>query len=127
MLTLAGLRRLRFGGDDRDAAARALLAALGLVALSEQDAIGYALRSRCDLVCDGRAPLELVRADGSTEQLELDRAGARSLYRDAFAAAEEVGFQFEPLSLKPQPKLVEIVRRSRELALDAAGGDDEDE
>ena len=127
VLTLAGLRRLRFGGGDRDATARALLAALGLVALAEQDAIGYALRSRCDLVCDGSAPLELVRADGSTEPLELDQAGARGLYRDAFASAEEAGFQFEPLTLKPQPKLVEIVRRSRELALDAAGGDDEDE
>ena len=127
VLTLAGLRRLRFGKGARDAAARALLAALGLVALAEQDAIGYALRSRCDLVCDGSAPLELVRADGSTEALELDRAGARSLYRETFALAEEAGFQFEPLTLKPQPKLVEIVRRSRELALDAAGGDDEDE
>lgn len=127
VLTLAGLRRLRFGGGDRDATARALIAALGLVALAEQDAIGYALRSRCDLVCDGRAPLELVRADGSTEALELDRAGARRLYREAFAAAEGAGFQFEPLTLEPQPKLVEIVRRSRELALDAVGGDDEDE
>ena len=127
VLTLAGLRRLRFGGGDRDATARALLAALGLVALAEQDAIGYALRSRCDLVCDGSARLELVRADGSTEPLELDQAGARGLYRDAFASAEEAGFQFEPLTLKPQPKLVEIVRRSRELALDAAGGVDEDE
>ena len=127
VLTLAGLRRLRFGGGDRNASARALLAALGLVALAEQDAIGYALRSRCDLVCDGSAPLELVRADGSTEPLELDRTGARGLYRDAYASAEEAGFQFESLTLKPQPKLVEIVRRSRELALDAAGGDDEDE
>ena len=127
VLTLAGLRRLRFGGGDRDAAARALLAALGLVAFAEQDAIGYALRSRCDLVCDGTAPVEVVHADGSTESLELNQAEARCLYRDAYAAAIEAGFQFGSLTLKPQPKLVEIVRRSRELALDSAGGDDEDE
>lgn len=49
VLTLAGLRRLRFGGSERDAAGRALLAALSLLALAEQDARGYALRSRCDL------------------------------------------------------------------------------
>ena len=127
VLTLAGLRRLRFGGGDRDEAARALLAALGLLALAEQDAVGYALRSRCDLVCDGEAPLELVQSDGSTELLELDREGSHRLYRDAYSSAEEAGFQFEPLTLKPQPKLVEIVRRSRDLALDAAGGSDEDE
>ncbi len=126
VLTLAGLRRLRFGSDARDSAARVLLAALGLVALAEQDAVGYALRSRCDLVCDGDSPLELVHADGSTEPLELDRAGARGLYRDAYTFAEEAGFQFRSLVLEPQPKLIEIVRRSRELALDAAGGDQED-
>ena len=67
VLTLAGLRRLRFGDGERNAAGRALLAALGLLAIAEQDARGYALRSRCDLVCDGAATLELVHADGSTE------------------------------------------------------------
>ena len=41
VLTLAGLRRLRFGGGERNAAGRILLAALGLVALAEQDARGY--------------------------------------------------------------------------------------
>ena len=50
VLTLAGLRRLRFGGGKRDAAGRALLAALGLVALTEQDAervcAAFALRPR---------------------------------------------------------------------------------
>lgn len=127
VLTLAGLRRLRFGGGDRDEAARALLAALGLLALAEQDAVGYALRSRCDLVCEGAAPLELVHSDGSTESLGQDREGARRLYREAYSSAEEVGIQFERLTLKPQPKLVEIVRRSRELALDAADGGNEDE
>ena len=126
VLTLAGLRRLRFGNGDRDAAARAYLVALGLVAIAEQDVVGYALRSRCDLVCDGDSPLELVHADGFPEPMELDRAAARELYRDAYAAATEAGFQFRSLALKPQPKLIEIVRRSRELALDAAGGDQDD-
>ena len=125
-ITLAGLRRLRFGGGERDAAGRTLIAALGLLALVEQDARGYALRSRCDLVCDGVAPLELVRADGSTEEFELDRQAAQALYRDAYAQAEAEGFGFRSLTLMPQDKLVEIVRRSRQLALEGKGGDGED-
>ena len=126
VITLAGLRRLRFGGGDRDTAGRALLAALGLVALCEQDAYGYALRSRCDLVCDGAAPLEIVHADGTTETIELDRAEARELYLEAYRSAEKADFDFRSLTLTPQPKLVEIVRRSRELALEGAGRDEEE-
>ena len=126
VITLAGLRRLRFGGGARDTAGRALLAALGLVALCEQDAYGYALRSRCDLVCDGAAPLEIVRADGTTETIELDRAEARELYLEAYRSAEKADFGFRSLTLTPQPKLVEIVRRSRELALEGAGRDEEE-
>ena len=109
-----GARRLRFGGGKRDAAGRALLAALGLVALTEQDARGYALRSRCDLVCDGVAALELVHADGSKEPVEVSCREARDLYCEAYEAAVEAGIAFSSITLQPQPKLVEIVRRSRE-------------
>jgi CRISPR-associated protein Csb1 len=125
VLSFAGLRRLGFGGGERDQAARALLAALGLVALVEQDARGYALRSRCDLVCDGRAPLELVHADGRVEVIELDRGGARRLYAGAHAAARDVGFSLvrEPIRLIPQDKLVAIVRKSQQLALEGEGGE----
>ena len=125
-ITLAGLRRLRFGGGERDDAGRALIAALGLLALAEQDSRGYALRSRCDLVCDGAAPIELVHADGSTETLDLDRAAVRALYREAYAQAETAGFGFRSLTLTPQDKLVEIVRRSRQLALEGEGGEDDE-
>lgn len=124
VLSFAALRRLRFGGSaQKDSAGRALLASLGLLALTEQDARGYALRSRCDLVCAGRAPLELVRADGTSAPVEIDRESARHLYRASFDAAKDAGFMLhtEPLRLTPQPKLVEIVRRSQELALSGAG------
>lgn len=125
VLSFAGLRRLGFGGGARDGAGRALLAALGLVALTEQDARGYALRSRCDLVCDGRAPLELVHSDGSVDRIEIDRNSARALYAAAFEAAAKAGFDFpgEPIRLEPQDKLVEIVRRSQALALEGEGGE----
>jgi CRISPR-associated protein Csb1 len=128
VLSFAALRRLRFGEIGRDAPGRSLLAALGLVALTEQDARGYPLRSRCDLVCDGRAPLELVHPDGGTETIAIDRGAARALYKEAFEAARGAGFAFsaEPLRLTPQDKLVEIVRKSQELALSGEGGEVEE-
>lgn len=129
VLSFAGLRRLGFGGGARDPAARALLAALGVVALTEQDARGYALRSRCDLVCEGRAPLERVHADGTFDRIEIDRAAARALYAAALEAARAAGFQLaaEPVRLTPQDKLIEIVRKSQRLALEGAGGEAEAE
>jgi len=129
VISFAALRRLRFGSPERDAAGRALLAALGLFAVAEQDAQGYALRSRCDLVCDGRAPLQLVHPDGTTEEIELDRDGARALYRDALKAAAAAGFAIPeaPIRLVPQDKLVAIVRRSQELALEGKGGEEDGE
>ena len=142
VLSFAALRRLRFGGPEKDAAGRSLLAALGLVALTEQDARGYALRSRCDLVCDrspekdkrpdeacnGRTPLELVRPDGAAEPIEIDCETARTLYKDAFKVAKTAKFNMpaEPLRLTPQDKLVEIVRKSQALALSGEGGEEEE-
>lgn len=128
VLSFAALRRLRFGCAEKDAAGRSLLAALGLVALTEQDARGYALRSRCDLVCDGRAKLEFVRSDGSTEAILIDRTQAREFYDAAYDAAQKAGFSLssEPLKLKPQVKLVDIVRRSQELALAGKGGEEDE-
>jgi len=126
VITLAGLRRLRFGGDAaRDEAARALIAALGLVALTEQDKQGYALRSRCDLVCDGPAPLELVACDGTTTTFDLSAEEAAALYAQALARARDAGFALaaEPVRLTPQAKLIEIVRASMDRALKDKGGE----
>jgi CRISPR-associated protein Csb1 len=127
VLSFAGLRRLAFGGK-KDPAGRALLAALGLVALTEQDARGYALRSRCDLVCDNRAPFELVHADGKTDPIELDRSIAHALYAEAFKAAREAGFELasKPIRLIPQDKLVSIVKESQRQALEGKGGEAEE-
>ncbi len=122
VITLAGLRKLHFGGGNRDIIGRTLIAALGLFAMFEQDSRGYALRSRCDLVCEDYAPLELVHADGSTEAIELDAAKARVLYETAYENAVSAGFNFESLTLTPQPKLVKIVQDSRKLALEGEGG-----
>jgi CRISPR-associated protein Csb1 len=125
VLSFAGLRRLGFGGREGDQAGRALLAALGLVALTEQDARGYALRSRCDLVYESRTPFELVHSDGSVDHLDIDRGAARALYAASLEAARKVGFKLaaEPIRLMPQEKLVEIVRQSQALALEGEGSE----
>lgn len=129
VLSFAGLRRLRFGSDERNTAGRTLLAALGLVALTEQDARGYSLRSRCELVCEGTAPIEVVAPDGSTTEVKLTRSAALALYANAHSAAIASGFNIpaQPIRLTPQAKLVDIVKRSQQLALEGEGGESADE
>ena len=131
VLTFAGLRRLRFGTDDakRDLAARTYLAALGLVAMTEADRQGHSFRSRCDLVCDGIAPLELLAFDGSVTSPGVTADEAVALHEAAFDAAVSAGFKLDPspVILKPQEKLVKIVRKSQQKALDDEGDDDDSE
>lgn len=121
VITLAGLRRLRFPiGGKRDPlvddAARAALAALGLVALTHARERGYALRSRCDLVADGIAPFEILGQDGSSTNEPLDGQRAIGIYKEAVAHARKVGLPWEPAPklMKPQAKLAKLVALSRE-------------
>jgi CRISPR-associated protein Csb1 len=125
VISFAGLRRLRFRDEASSATARAYLAALGLLALTEQDARGYALRSRCDLVCEGYAPLQVVRSNGDVAEVAFDRNAARALYAVAYDAARDAGFgmRADPVRLVPQGKLVHIVRESQRLALEGEGGE----
>ena len=57
--------------------------------------------------------------------MSVERDAARALYKAAFAAARDAGFELsrEPVRLVPQEKLVEIVRRSQRLALEGEGGE----
>lgn len=125
VMTCAGLRRLRFGDNAKSAAGRTLLAALGLVAHFAQLRQGYALRSRCDLVPEGSAPLELVHSDGTVDELRIGYDDALRLYTEALGEAANTGFTFAPgpIELTPQEKLVYLVKQSRELALAGKGGE----
>ena len=135
VLSFPALRRLRFatGLDgkplaDRAAAekaSRVALAALAITGIVHQRAQGYDLRSRCVLVPDGPLALELVRADGSVESVTLDIEGANALLKAAHEAAKAagMGWEREPVKLKPAPKLVALIKRSR--AEVAAGAADE--
>ena len=116
-ISLPALRRLRFGTDEKNGAARTYLAALLLLAALEQDTQEY-LRSNCDLVPEGVAPWQCVHADGSVHEFEIDIEAARALYRQALEAVVKAGFSMpvRPILLQPQDKVVETIRRCRDAA-----------
>lgn len=131
LLTLAGLRRLRFPArpavdpgvqDARDLAARTALAALALAAIAYQDVAGFDLRSRCALVPEGSTLIEFVGADGSVEPFSFDPQGARALLEAAGSAAAVAGVGWGTLPgepafrLTPSPKLVSLIALSRSQA-----------
>lgn len=125
VLSLPALRRYRFPvdgdySDERDAAGRAVLVALALAARALARDDGLFLRSRCQLVpVPGAAGLEVVAADGCTEPLEEPTTEAAvELLAEAVAAAAARGLDWEtrPVELEPQERLVDLVRRSFELA-----------
>ena len=122
VLSLTGLRRLKFpvptgASEAVDRAAQAVLAALGLVAITVNRERGYWLRSRCALVAEGAQDLEIVHADGHATPLTLDSKQAVELYKQAIADARKVGLPWhaKPIALTPQPKLADLVRKSREI------------
>lgn len=130
VLSLAALRRLKFGKPAADAAARATLAALGLASAVALDRHGYFLRSRCDLVPEPGTSegFELVHANGSVDALNVSSADAFGLVNHAAEKAADAGVSWrkEDLVLSPQQKLVELVRLSRGRALEGASGEDEE-
>lgn len=130
VLSLPALRRLRFPKDVADEPvaperraevelrARAALAALGLAAVSLQRAQGYDLRSRCAFVPEGPLSLELLDRNGAVKgNYTLEPEDAVELVRAASDAARKVGMAWptQAIDLKPAPKLVALLRKSREV------------
>ncbi|MEL6183164.1 MAG: type I-U CRISPR-associated RAMP protein Csb1/Cas7u [Myxococcota bacterium] len=139
VLSLPALRRLRFPTDEdgqlyeagqrREAelAARTSLAALGLAGIVLLQADGFDLRSRCALVPEGPMLLEVVSAHGEPpREVGLSPAGAAELLSEAAKAAAELGLGWkrEPMRLKPSPKLVGLIEKSRALAAEGIGDRD---
>lgn len=130
VLSLASLRRLGF--SDGATQARAVLVALGLLAVLAAERRGHDLRSRCLLVPRQGAALKLeaVERDGSTTNIDLDLSAAITLFNEAVGGLP-AHLQFakpagESLAeLQPSPKLADLVRRSRELAAAEADGAEE--
>jgi CRISPR-associated protein Csb1 len=131
VLSLPALRRLRFpkdsGGNtipserraEAERAAHVALAALALAAVAFQREDGFDLRSRCAFIPDGPLAFEVVSRDGGASGVyTLDPTDAETLLGSATEAASAVGMAWgeDPLDLRPAPKLVELIRRSRKVA-----------
>lgn len=136
VLSLAGLRRLRFqrrvdgepiAAAERQAAetaARTVLAALALAGIVYQRSNGYDLRSRSLLVAAEPLKLELIGRDGGPPTV-VDVGDVAALLADAVEAAGKLGLGWDsaPVILKPTPKLSHLIVKSRELT---AAGETED-
>lgn len=132
VLSLAALRKLHFpldGNADTSTEARLVLAALGLFALTELRRDGYDLRSRCALVLDGQATLEIVKRDGTTDPISLDENGAKTLMDAALGQAEarKLVWRKEAVELTPSVALVDLLLKSRETGHIEADGAEEAE
>lgn len=133
VLSLPALRRLRFPDEngnrtnDRDAAARTVLAALGLCGATLAMDKGLDLRSRCLLWPEQAAEWELLDVPGTTpKRFTLDHDGAIALLKESLAAAAKHGLTWGgTVSLTASEPLVELVRKSQELAI-KEGGEDSD-
>lgn len=123
VLSFSALRRLGFEGLSPDAtnAAQAALAAIGVTAITALDRTGYFLRSRCEFVAeeDSSADFELIMPSGRRESVSIGFEDAADLLQEASAMAAKLGipWRVKDLVLKPQEKLVGLVRQSREKAL----------
>ena len=121
LISLAALRRLRFGDVSREAetAARTAVAALGVAAIAYQYEMDYDLRSRCLLLPTRPPRLELLSRDGSAgETVEVSRDGSAKILASAASHVKElgIGWETEAIRLTPAPKLIELIRRSRKVA-----------
>ena len=124
VLSLSVLRRLRFpppgvldSDHDTDLAARTVLAALGLAAGSLAR-VDVDLRSRCQLFPERESVWELLDHPGEPpREFGIDPAAAVGLLAETIKEAREAGLPWEgEIKLTPAPDLVELVRRSQELA-----------
>lgn len=131
-LSLAVLRRLRFplngaaeSDHNVDLAARTALAALGLTAGSLAR-VDTDLRSRCQLFAEQEPVWELLDRPGEPpREFALRPEDALKLLEAAVAEAKNAGLPWEgAIELTPSPDLVELVRRSQELA-SASGGEED--
>ncbi len=128
-LSLICLRRLRFPVNgapsaDTDAAARIVLAALGLAAATLAFESGLGLRSRCLLWPDGPMEWQLLERPGATPaKFSLSGDAAIKLLNDAITSAEKVRLPWAkvPILLKPSQELVKLVRLSQLEATKESG------
>jgi CRISPR-associated protein Csb1 len=132
VISFPALRRLQFPlskqvSTNVNNAGRTVLAALGLCGAVLAAERGLDLRSRCLLWPTAPLTWELLDRPGQESvsyTLEADEAIA--LLKAAVQHAEAAGLSWltNPLKLKPAKKLVDLVRKSQELAITSVEGGD---
>lgn len=142
VLSVPALRRLRFPRDIEgntvpaehrlatENAARTSLAALALAAVALQRDEGFDLRSRCAFVPEGPLAFEVLDRDGQASgPYSLSSQDAAALVAQASEAANEFGMAWkrETIDLRPAPKLVELIRKSRDVAAQRPADEDVEE
>lgn len=133
VISLPSLRRLRFPltpgkrSDPKvDAAAQTALAALALCAAALTRDSGCDLRSRCQLFPAEAIRWELLDKPGEEPKtINMDADSAIKLFNESVEAAIAAGLPWmeDELILTPSPQLVELVRKSQQLATASAGGE----
>lgn len=127
VISLPALRRLRFPVDgkttpERDKAGRTVLVALALTAAALAAESGFDLRSRCLLWPTAPLTWELLKTPGQLpEKLTITSGDAIKVLNEAVEEAEKLGLKWlsEPVTLKPAPNLVALLKRSQEIAATA--------
>jgi hypothetical protein len=126
-LSIPALRALSFpetkGGDvdeQRDTAARTVLALLALCGLSRLWDRGLWFRSGCTLAFHGEPQIEVVYGRGKeAEKFSITTEQVDKAYELAVAEADKHGLTMrtKPIDLDPAPNLLEAYRRSRSGAV----------
>lgn len=119
-LSFTQLRKLKFPLDGKtsskiDIAGRAVLAALGVYALTLQIEEGYQLRSRCHLQPVKAPEFEWMGATANESEVTKTSAeDARQALLTLYQHAEDLGLQWEkePLRLEPEAKLLKLIEMS---------------
>lgn len=134
VLSFGALRKFRFPVDHTGApveasrraaaetAARSSLAAMGIAGMLLAYEGDYDLRSRCVLRPTSPLTFELMkRGVKESETLSVDRDSALTLLNDAIRAASAAGMAWndDEISLTPSERLVTLIKRSRELAVES--------
>ena len=115
VISFGVIRRLGFGGNGKDSAARNFLAALGILGLAALHRNGGHLRSECDLVCERTDGWRIRRDDAPDEAISgITVESALQVVNEARARFPSSGLAFrtEPIVLTVHKNLVAAMGRS---------------
>ena len=125
VISLPMIRRFKFPvngnlTNEANEAARAVLVASAILGVCLSSEKGMDLRTRTLLVPETPALWEAVMTKGEVHQLEIGVDEAVRLYNEAVEKAESAGLPYhtEPVELTPSKGLIDLVRKSKEIAID---------